>query len=127
MHWGTFVLSLSVPKGAHFLHQQGQLSFHIELVLVVDLQANILDGIALEGDQVLLAGEEQRQRDFEQDVLDVRLDQLSRVLEPHAHGKELDGQGKGSRANELGFSEQEKIKVNLVESGDVVVLELLHE
>ena len=66
------------------------MSLNIELVLVVDLESHILDGVTLESDQVLLTCQEERKRNVEQNVLDVWLDQLSRVLEPHAHGQELD-------------------------------------
>ena len=90
MHWGTVVSSLSVSKRAHLVHELGQLSLNIELVLVVHLESHILDRVSLESDHVLLTCQEERKRNVEQNVLDVWLDQLSGVFEPHAHGQELD-------------------------------------
>lgn len=127
IHWGALILSLTLSERAHLVNQERKLSLDVELVLAVNLESDILDLIGLEGDEVLLTSQEKREGDLEQDVLDVRLDELSGVHELHAHCEELDGQSKSSGANELLLSLHQKLEVNLVESLNMLILELFDE
>ena len=54
-------------------------------------------------------------------------DHFSSVLESHAHGQELDRECQCPGSDKLLLFLQQKLEMHLVESLDVVLLELLHE
>ena len=68
---------------------------------MVDLETDVLDLIMLECKQVLLSCHEKRKRDVEEDLLDVGLDHEAGLLELHALGQELDGQGESPGSHKL--------------------------
>jgi hypothetical protein len=57
---------------------------------VVKLQSDVFDLVRLESHQIFLASYEKGKRYVEQDGLDLGLDQLSGMLELHAHRQEFD-------------------------------------
>lgn len=95
---------LSELKWAQGLYKLGELLLNIQLIFAVNLKSDVLNWVLSESHDVPLSRHEQWKRNFEKNLLNVRLDHYSCVLQAQSLCQKLDWESQCSGSNKLSFS-----------------------